>query len=110
MHAKDHCFPESIIIQAVYFKVRFSLIYQDVEEIMKIREVDKDGQTIDFLLTKRRQRMSAQSVRILHLRSERSEGLKSRRVNYGMYMIFYKLSKKSEMTPWYSPGLSYCGK
>jgi putative transposase len=117
MDTKGHCFPKSIIIQAVYFKLRFSLSYRDVEEIMKIRgvevdhatiqrwvfkfmleidiqmrkrkkvvgmrwrmdekyikvkgvwrylyrAVDKNGLTIDFLLTKRRQRMSAQSFLI----------------------------------------------
>jgi len=117
MDTKGHCFPKSIIIQAVYLKLRFSLSYRDVEEIMTIRgvevdhatiqrwvfkfipkkdiqmrkrkkvvgkrwrmdetyikvkgvwrylyrAVDKDGQTIDFLLTKRRQRMSAQSFLI----------------------------------------------
>ena len=117
MDTKGHCFPKTIIMQAVYFKLRFSLSYRDVEEIMKIwgveedhatiqrwvnkfmpeieiqmrkrnkvvwkrwqmdltyikvkgawrylyRAVDKDGQTIDFLLTKRRQRMSAQSFLI----------------------------------------------
>ena len=117
MDTKGHCFPESIIIQAVYLKLRFTLSYRDVEEIMRIRgvevdhatiqrwvyqfmpeieiqmrkrkkvvgvrwrmdetyikvkgvwrylyrAVDKDGHTIDFLLTKRRQRMSAQSFLI----------------------------------------------
>jgi len=117
MDTKGHCFPKSIIIQAVYLKLRFTLSYRDVEEIMRIRgvemdhatiqrwvykfkpeielqmrkrkkvvgkrwrmdetyikvkgvwrylyrAVDKDGHTIDFLLTKRRQRMSAQSFLI----------------------------------------------
>ena len=118
MDTKGHCFPKSIIIQAVYFKVRFTLSYRDIEEIMRIRgvkvdhatiqrwvykfmpeieiqmqkrkrvvgkrwrmdetyikvkgawhylyrAVDKEeGHTIDFLLTKRRQRMSAQSFLI----------------------------------------------
>jgi len=114
---KNHCFPKAIILQAVYFKLRFSLSYRDVEELMQIRgvkvyhatiqrwvfkftpmlekefrkrkkpidkswrmdetyikvkdvwrylyrAVDKEGDTIDFLLTKRRQRMSAQSFLI----------------------------------------------
>jgi len=117
MDTKGHCFPKSIIIQAVYFKLRFSLSYRDVEEIMRIRgvevdhatiqrwvykfmpeieiqirkrkkvvgkrwrmdetyikvkgvwrylyrAVDKNGHTIDFLLTKRRQRLSAHSFLI----------------------------------------------
>tara|TARA_R110002096_G_scaffold178411_1_gene355347 strand:- start:299 stop:970 length:672 start_codon:yes stop_codon:yes gene_type:complete len=114
---KHHCFPKSVILQAVYFKLRFTLSYRDVEELMEIRgvkvdhatiqrwvfkfsplietefrkrkkpvgnswrmdetyikvkgvwrylyrAVDKEGNTIDFLLTKRRQRMSAQSFLI----------------------------------------------
>ena len=114
---KGHCFPKSIILQAVYFKFRFGLSYRDIEELMAIRgvkvdhatvqrwvfkftpllekefnkrkkacvkrsrmdetyikvkgqwrylyrAVDKQGHTVDFLLTKRRQRMSAQSFLI----------------------------------------------
>ena len=114
---KHHCFPKEIILQAVYFKLRFSLSYRDVEELLSIREVnvdhatlqrwifkfsplfekefrkrkkpvgnrwrpdemyikikgewkylyravDKKGNTINFLLTKHRQSMSAQSFLI----------------------------------------------
>ena len=110
---KGHRYPRVIIQQAVYFKLRFSLSYRDVEELMQIRgvevdhstiqrwvfkftpeieknmnkrkyqtgdswrmdetyikvagqdrflyrAVDKEGNTVDFLLTKRRQCMSAQ--------------------------------------------------
>jgi len=110
-------FPKVIILQAVYFKFRFSLSYRDVEELLSIRgvkvdhatiqrwvfkftplieaqfksrkksvgrrwrmdetyikvkgvwmylyrAVDKEGNTVDFLLTKRGQRMSAQSFLI----------------------------------------------
>ncbi|MEN2402572.1 IS6 family transposase [Flavobacterium sp. MC2016-06] len=117
MNTKGHCYPKSIILQAVYFKLRFTLSYRDVEEIMKIRgiqvdhatiqrwvfkfapliesqmkkrksrvevswrmdetyikvkgiwcylyrTVDKSGNTVDFLLTRKRQRMSAQSFLI----------------------------------------------
>ncbi len=46
MDTKSHCFPKSIIIQAVYFKLRFSLSYRDVEEIMRIRGVEVDHATI----------------------------------------------------------------
>jgi putative transposase len=114
MNTKNHCFPKAIILQAVYFKLKFTLSYRDIEEIMKMRgvqvdhatiqrwvykfspfieeqmkkrkymvgkswrmdetyikvkgkwcylyrAVDKEGSTVDFLLTKRRQRISAQS-------------------------------------------------
>ncbi|MBE0392453.1 IS6 family transposase [Flavobacterium sp. PL002] len=117
MNTKGHCYPKAIILQAVYFKLRFALSYSNVEEIMKMREiavdhatiqrwvfkfapliesqikkrknrvgaswrmdetsiklkgiwcylyraVDKLGNTVNFLLTKRRQRMSAQSFLI----------------------------------------------
>jgi putative transposase len=113
MNTKGHCYPKYIILQAVYFKLRFTLSYWDVEELMKIRgvivdhatiqrwvykfaplleaemkkrkgrvgaswrldetyikvkgiwcflyrAVDKLGNTVDFLLTRKRQRMSAQ--------------------------------------------------
>ena len=111
---KHHRYPKAIILQAVYFKLRFTLSYRDVEELLQIRgvkvdhstiqrwvfkfapiieanmhkrkrqvckswrmdetyikvggkdrylyrAVDKYGNTVDFLLTKRRQRMSAQN-------------------------------------------------
>jgi len=109
---KGHCFPKVVILQAVYYKLRFGLSYRDVEELLSIRgvkvdhatiqrwvfkftplveqqfrkrkksvgkrwrmdetyikvkgqwkylyrAVDKQGNTVDFLLTKRRQRISA---------------------------------------------------
>jgi putative transposase len=37
MNTKEHCYPKYIILQAVYFKLRFTLSYRDVEEIIKIR-------------------------------------------------------------------------
>jgi len=46
MDTKGHCFPKSIIIQAVYFKLRFSLSYRDIEEILRIRGVEVDHATI----------------------------------------------------------------
>ncbi|WP_228519007.1 IS6 family transposase [Flavobacterium sp. LC2016-12] len=117
MNAKGHCYPKYIILQAVYFKLIFTLSYHDVEEIMKIRgvlvdhatiqrwdyqftpllesemkkrkgrvgaswrldesyikvkgiwcylyrAVDKLGNTVGFLLTRKRQRMSVQSFLI----------------------------------------------
>jgi putative transposase len=109
---KGHSFAKAIILQAVYFKLRFTLSYRDVEELLSIRgvtvdhatiqrwvykftpllektfrkrkkavgnswrmdetyikvkgewmylyrAVDKDGNTVDFLLTKRRNKFAA---------------------------------------------------
>ena len=44
MDTKGHCFPKSIIIQAVYLKIRFSLSYRDVEEIMRKRKKEAGKQ------------------------------------------------------------------
>jgi putative transposase len=46
MNTKGYCYPKSIILQAVYFKLRFTLSYRDVEEIMKRRGVSVDHATI----------------------------------------------------------------
>ena len=46
MNTKGHCYPKSIMLQAVYFKLRFTLSYRDVEEIMKISGVIVDHATI----------------------------------------------------------------
>ena len=43
---KHHRFPKSIILQAVYFKLRFTLSYRDVEELLQIRGVEVDHSTI----------------------------------------------------------------
>jgi putative transposase len=43
---KRHRYPKSIILQAVYFKLRFTLSYRDVEEILRIRGVIVDYYTI----------------------------------------------------------------
>ena len=43
---KGHCFPKAVILQAVYFKLRFSLSYRDVEELLSIRGVIVDHTTI----------------------------------------------------------------
>ena len=36
---KGHCFPKSIILHGVYLKLRFSLSYRDIEELLAIRGV-----------------------------------------------------------------------
>ncbi|QGK73497.1 IS6 family transposase [Flavobacterium sp. SLB02] len=46
MNTKDHCYAKSIILQAVYFKLRFTLSYRDVEEIIKMGVVFVDHATI----------------------------------------------------------------
>ena len=43
---KHHRFPKSIILQAVYFKLRFTLSYRDVEDLLQIRGVEVDHSTI----------------------------------------------------------------
>jgi len=52
MNTKGQWYPKSIILQAVYFKLRFTLSYRDVEEIMKIRGVFVDRATIQRLVYK----------------------------------------------------------
>jgi putative transposase len=42
MNTKGYCYPKSIILQTVYFKLRFTLSYWDVEEIMKMRGIQVD--------------------------------------------------------------------
>ena len=43
---KGHCFPKEVILQAVYFKLRFSLGYRDAEELLSIRGLRVDHATI----------------------------------------------------------------
>ena len=44
---KHHRYPKFIILQAVYFKFRFTLSYRDNKELMKIRGVKVDHSTIE---------------------------------------------------------------
>ena len=46
MNIKGHCYPKYIILQSVYFKLRFTRSYRDVQEIMRIRGVLVDHATI----------------------------------------------------------------
>lgn len=43
---KGNCFPKAIILQAVYFKLRFSLSYRDIEELLRIRGMVVNHATI----------------------------------------------------------------
>lgn len=39
---KAHCFSKAVMLRAVYFKLRFSLSYRDIEELLSIRIVQLD--------------------------------------------------------------------
>ena len=43
---KGHCFPPSIILHAVYLKLRFTLSYREIEELLSMRGVKVDHATI----------------------------------------------------------------
>jgi putative transposase len=43
---KVHCFPKAIILQAVYFKLRFSLSDRGIDERLSIRDVKVDHAAI----------------------------------------------------------------
>jgi putative transposase len=43
---KRHRYPKAIILQAVYFKLRFTLSYRDIEELLQIRGVEVGHSTI----------------------------------------------------------------
>jgi len=49
---KGHCFPKAIILQTVYFKLRFTLSYRDIEELLRIRGVVVDHATIQRWVNK----------------------------------------------------------
>ena len=44
---KGHCFPKAIILQAVYFKLRFSLSYRDYKAGDIVKKNDVVGHTTD---------------------------------------------------------------
>ena len=44
---KGHCFPKAIILQAVYFKFKFSLSNRDVEELISVRDLKANNDTIE---------------------------------------------------------------
>ena len=49
---KGYKFPPSIILHAVYLKLRFSLSYRDIEELLQIRGVEVDHATIQRWVAK----------------------------------------------------------
>lgn len=48
---KHHRYPKTIILQSVYFKLRFTLSYRDVEELLSIRGIKVDHSTIQRWVT-----------------------------------------------------------
>ena len=43
---KDHFYPKVINLQADYYKLRFTLSFRDIEELLKIRSITVDHTTI----------------------------------------------------------------
>ena len=52
MNAKGHSYSKILLLQRVYCKLRFTLSYRDVEEVMKIRGVLVDHATIQHWVYK----------------------------------------------------------
>jgi putative transposase len=52
LKTKGSWFPTEIIVHAVYLKLRFSLSYRDVEEILKDRGVKVDYATVQRWVVK----------------------------------------------------------
>jgi len=48
---KGHCFPKAIILQAVYFKLRFSLSDRDLEHILLNNFLSFRGYSTTFVET-----------------------------------------------------------
>ena len=49
---KGYKFPSSIILYAVYLKLRFSLSYRNIKKLLQIRNVEVDHATIQRWVTK----------------------------------------------------------
>jgi len=43
---KANCFSKAVILRAVYFKLKFSLSYRDIVELLSIRRVQLDHAAI----------------------------------------------------------------
>ena len=56
---KHHRYPAIVIKQAVYFKLRFTLSYRDIEELLQIRGVNVDHSTIQRWVFKFSQEIEA---------------------------------------------------
>ena len=49
---KHHRYPKAIILQAVYFKLRFTLSFRDIEELLQMRGGEIDHSTIQIWVFK----------------------------------------------------------
>ena len=49
---KGRCFPNTNILQAVYFKLRFSLSYRDIEELLSIKRGNVNQATMQHTRNK----------------------------------------------------------
>jgi putative transposase len=61
---KHHRYPKAIMLQAVYLKLRFTLSYRDVEELLSIRGVQVDHSTVQSWVFK----FSAEIEKNMHKR------------------------------------------
>ena len=62
---KGYFFSKSIILHAVYLKLRFSLSYRDIEELLAIRGVKVDHETIQRWVFKFAPLVELQAVFVL---------------------------------------------
>ena len=52
LKTKGSWYPKDVIVQAIYYKLRFSLSYRDIEEILKDRGLGVDHATIQRWVVK----------------------------------------------------------
>tara|TARA_B110000211_G_scaffold66735_1_gene77073 strand:- start:3540 stop:3956 length:417 start_codon:yes stop_codon:yes gene_type:complete len=43
---QHHCYPKAVILQAIYFKLRFTLSYRGVEKLISMRGVQADHSNV----------------------------------------------------------------
>ena len=87
MDTKGHCFPKSIIFQEVYLKLRFTLSFRDVEEIMRIRRVEVDHATIQRWIYKFMPEIEIQMLKKNQLNTQERS----------MFKSFYSLAAYNEV-------------
>jgi putative transposase len=93
---KGYGFPKEIILQAVYLRLRFSLSYRDVEELLSIRGVLVDHVTIQQWVFKFTPLM------------ETAFKKRKRQVGYSWRMDETYIKVKGEWMYWYRAALRPC--